>query len=109
MNSNIDLDKVHKMRTILKDNFKTTLDSFLNDADGYIGEIEKQAGGGDLKKSQDAAHKLKSSAGLFGIINVHQLAEKIERQTNNVDDIKPLLNNLKETFEESKKILKELE
>ena len=108
-NNAVDNSKVQKMQAILKDNFQDTMEAFLNDAETYIDEIERQIDSSDLSKAKEVAHKLKSSAGLFGLVNVNKLSEKIEREANNSNEMQELLSQLKVCFAEGKETLKKLE
>lgn len=70
----------------MKAKFPILLEGYLRDAKTYIVTIETNIPTGNLPDLIDAAHSLKSSSGLLGIVYVSKEAERIEYEAKKAQD-----------------------
>lgn len=108
-----DLDVFYQSAALLKDELEIAIEEFLEDAADYIREIIQGFENKDLKRIARGSHPLKSNSKSFGLISVSQVAEKINQiseqssdQTKGLNDIAPLLPDLKTAFKNGENTIK---
>lgn len=78
IDSYLDKDITHSLKSILKDNYSKTVDLFKSDINTYVEAayqgVEKQ----DISKVHDAMHTVKSASFQIGLVKVSSLASQLE-------------------------------
>lgn len=102
----LDQNAFMEIKERMKTKFPILLEGYLRDAKAYIVTIEANIPTGSMPDLIDAAHSLKSSSGLLGVVHVSKEAERIESEAKNIQDsgganmqgIRPHYENLQAAF-----------
>ncbi len=74
----LDRSALDNVRSMMKDDFASILNIFLEDAATYVDNIARGIEEGTFDKAASAAHALKSSAGQLGAMRLSSLAKQFE-------------------------------
>ncbi len=74
----VDSAILEEVREDMEDEFPEFVQVFLDDATGWLLELEQAASAGDAGTLYGTAHAMKSSSGYVGAVGLQALAEKIE-------------------------------
>lgn len=104
---NIDFQAVERLRSLLGNEFVPMMQVFLQDAAGYVRDMENAIRAGKLKDMQASAHKLRSTSGQIGLARIQQIAEKCEYSNDIADEALLALHaELAETLIQVEHVLK---
>jgi HPt (histidine-containing phosphotransfer) domain-containing protein len=81
----IDITRINDLRDLFDADFATTLRSFLGNAQLYATAIGNALAQGDSAGIEHNAHKLKSSAAMFGAVLVSSISAEIELEVRDGD------------------------
>ena len=82
----IDTSRLDDLRDLFQEDFTNALASFLENAQAYTTAIGGALAKGDCQEAERNAHKLKSSAAMFGAVFVSAVTVDIETEAHR-DDI----------------------
>lgn len=104
---NIDFQAIERLRSLLGNDFAPMMRVFLQDAGGYVRDIESAIKAGRYQDMQVSAHKLRSTSGQMGLSRIQQIAEQCEyskAMTN--ETLLALHTELADTLMQVEKVLK---
>ena len=104
-----DAQALGQSAALLKDEFPIAVEEYLEDAAGYIRDIQAGLEDGDAEKAARGSHPLKSNSKSFGLTAVSHIAETINKKTREgqMDGVEDLLSQLQEAFVQAEKKLRE--
>jgi len=107
----INLEELGNVKSILKDRFSDLIEGYIDDTEKYLQDIEEAILNNDLKTIADNAHPLKSSSAYLGMSSISEIAKIMEETAKNsseLDEIKELIDPLREAVNHGKSKLNSL-
>lgn len=83
------------------------VNTFKENMDKYVAELNDLVDGGDLQKSKRTAHALKGLSAQFGASRVSAMARDIEESMTDLNEVKSILPLLRQSIEETKTVLEQ--
>ncbi len=74
----VDKERVEKLKLMLAENYPRMVQNFLHNTKTYIDDVASALTAGDRTAAMATAHKMTSSCGQFGLIELQRLAKSIE-------------------------------
>jgi len=92
-------EALDEVKDLMGDKFDLIVDQYLESSMGYLSCIEQGLKNCDAKIIASSAHPLKSSSASLGLINVSQLAQKIELLSDGAsEENESLFETLRDLF-----------
>lgn len=101
INELVNIEELQAAKGILKARFPELIEGYLEDIEKYIQLIDKGLDTQDMQVIARGAHPMKSASAEIGVFTIQKLAEEIEHLANEetvIKDIYPLVEQLKDLF-----------
>lgn len=106
----IDIQALEQTAALLKDELAVAVEEYLEDAAGYIRNIQEGLESGNPEKAARGSHPLKSNSKGFGLTAVSQISEAINNNARegDIENLESLLVQLQDAFVRAEQKLQEI-
>lgn len=98
--SHVDVEMLSELKSLMEDEFKTLLQTYLDDSRLRVSEISSAVAANDSTALRNAAHSLKGSSGNLGATNLAEICRELEcmGRDNVLHDAKRVLEDMVEEY-----------
>lgn len=106
----IDMDTIAMLRDVMDDDFQVLIDTFLNDGESKLEDLNQQITAADADAVRRTAHSLKGSCGNVGAVPLADVCQVLESDAavGKLDNADTLLTNIQQEFFRVKAALMDL-